>query len=162
DRERARVELVGEPLLPLAGEVPAGHALLRLHPEVRGGHVDRELAVPALHAGELEIDLDPHPALLSVLGTAVIGAHPAADAVAVAEVGCPVLEVDVEIELQDGALLGAADLEPGGRQAGALGRAAAEVAVRIVRPVGDLVAHVVDRKSTRLNSSHVKISYAVF
>src|SRR5690606_41195148 len=36
--------------------------------------------------------------------------------------------------------------------------------VVLVRPVGDVVAvgHRPDRKSTRLNSSHVKISYAVF
>src|SRR5437870_9104251 len=31
-----------------------------------------------------------------------------------------------------------------------------------VRFVGEVVAMVVDRKSTRLNSSHVAISYAVF
>src|SRR5690606_41632260 len=29
-------------------------------------------------------------------------------------------------------------------------------------PIGLIVAHFEDRKSTRLNSSHVKISYAVF
>src|SRR5690606_41832297 len=33
----------------------------------------------------------------------------------------------------------------------------------MIRPLGDgLVANTLDRKSTRLNSSHVKISYAVF
>src|SRR5690606_41746145 len=36
------------------------------------------------------------------------------------------------------------------------------VAHDVVRALGDLADHLEDRKSTRLNSSHVKISYAVF
>src|SRR5690349_24195576 len=36
------------------------------------------------------------------------------------------------------------------------------VGVGVPDPVGDLVQRQADRKSTRLNSSHVEISYAVF
>src|SRR5437870_7551202 len=32
----------------------------------------------------------------------------------------------------------------------------------LLRPVGGVIGHYEDRKSTRLNSSHVAISYAVF
>src|SRR3712207_8650112 len=31
-----------------------------------------------------------------------------------------------------------------------------------IRPVSDCIEHPIDRKSTRLNSSHANISYAVF
>src|SRR5690606_42081777 len=34
--------------------------------------------------------------------------------------------------------------------------------IGVNEPAGDGVANFIDRKSTRLNSSHVKISYAVF
>src|SRR5947207_12711471 len=34
--------------------------------------------------------------------------------------------------------------------------------IRLVRPIAELAADILDRKSTRLNSSHTVISYAVF
>src|SRR3712207_7719860 len=55
---------------------------------------------------------------------------------------------------------GAVDLV-GDQQAGEH-RALAEHEVGLVRVVDDRPGHVTDRKSTRLNSSHANISYAVF
>src|SRR5690606_41061164 len=51
---------------------------------------------------------------------------------------------------------------PRGRRHGALGRSVRGGRGGLERPgqVGDSILHVLDRKSTRLNSSHVKISYA--
>src|SRR3989442_11282288 len=61
------------------------------------------------------------------------------------------------VDHADGRLGARADLERG---AGALGAARIELLLRVLRVV--LALLVEDRKSTRLNSSHVRISYAVF
>src|SRR5690606_41490000 len=45
---------------------------------------------------------------------------------------------------------------------GTVGIGGPEVLPLAVQPVGLVGTEVLDRKSTRLNSSHVKISYAVF
>src|SRR5690606_40269295 len=58
--------------------------------------------------------------------------------------------------------LGAADLSGAGAAFGAVTQVGPMVTVLIVAGAGATAMCAEDRKSTRLNSSHVKISYAVF
>src|SRR5690554_1201296 len=119
----------------------AGAVALRFHPDLH-----RDALVHLLHVGD-------HPYPASQRLQAVQGLHGQRQRLRV-EAAEPL----VDKQRLDGELAGGHGGEPQGqRQGDQEGLAAGEGVHR-----APLVGHVLDRKSTRLNSSHVRISYAVF